>query len=260
MSVSFTRKLKDQKQKGEKIVMLTAYDYLTARLIDESGVDLILVGDSLGHLFSGYKTTLPVTIDEMIYHTKAVTRGVTKAAVVADMPFMSYHISIESAKQNAGRLMQEAGAHAVKIEINSATYPVAPALIQIGIPVIAHLGLKPQSVYQLGGYREQAKTEKEVEQLTNLAIKLEKDGCFAILLEQVPSEIAKVIAESISIPVIGIGAGPHCDGQVLVTHDVVGLTPDRVPQFVKQYDTLGTRFKSAVQAFSKDVKTGHFPK
>jgi len=258
MSVSFTRKLKEQKQKGEKIIMLTAYDYITARLLDDT-VDLILVGDSLGHIFSGYKTTLPVTIDEMIYHTKAVVRGASKATVVADMPFMSYHVSLESAKQNAGRLMQEAGAHAVKIEINEANYAVVPALTQIGIPVIAHLGLTPQSVYQLGGYREQAKTDKEAELLLSLAIKLEQDGCFAILLEQVSHNASKSITKAVTIPVIGIGAGSNCDGQVLVTHDLVGLTQDRVPKFAKQYDTLGDRFKSAIAEFAKEVKTGKFP-
>ncbi len=259
MSVSFTRRLKDHKQKGEKIVMLTAYDYLTARFLDESEVELILVGDSLGHLFSGYKTTLPVTIDDIIYHTKAVARGISKSVIIADMPFMSYHISIESAKKNAGRLMQEAGAHAVKIEVNEGSYPVIPALITIGIPVMAHLGLTPQSVYQLGGYREQGNNSKEAATLITLAKQLEEDGCFAILLEQVPSKLAKSIQQSTQIPVIGIGAGPHCDGQVLVTQDLVGLTPDRIPQFVKQYDTLGARFREAIQAFSKDVKSSRFP-
>jgi 3-methyl-2-oxobutanoate hydroxymethyltransferase len=259
MSVAFSRQLLDKKKNAQKLVMLTAYDYLTARMLDESGVDLILVGDSLGHQFSGFSTTLPVTMDAMVYHVQAVARGVKTSTIVADMPFMSYQVSLEKAKENAGRFLQEAGAHAVKIEVGAVGVEVVRSVIGMGVPVMAHLGLTPQSVYQLGGYREQAQLPEAQKALIALAKEMEALGCFAILLELVPAELAREISLALHIPVIGIGAGKGCDGQVLVTQDLVGLTMGRVPKFVTQYENLGERFSTAVRSFSEDVRQGRFP-
>lgn len=249
----------EMKQKGQKIRMLTAYDVLMARLLDQVGVDMILVGDSLGNMFAGYDNTIPVTMDQMVYHTQAVCRGVSRALVVADMPFMSYHVSVEEAKRNAGRLIQEGGAHAVKMEWVSGAEAAIEAVISIGIPVMGHVGLTPQSVYQLGGYKVQGRSEEAVELLLSQAKALEKAGCFAVLLELVPAEVAQKVTALLSVPTIGIGAGVGCDGQVLVTQDVLGMTDAKLPKFVKPYASLHTEMTDALEQYLSDVSAGVFP-
>ncbi|HDH97349.1 MAG TPA: 3-methyl-2-oxobutanoate hydroxymethyltransferase, partial [Proteobacteria bacterium] len=222
--------------KGEKrIVMLTAYDYPTARLVDEGGVDIILVGDSSGVVVAGYENTLPVTLDETIYHTKAVVRGSKNALVVADMPFMSYQESLEQARRNAGKVMKETGCQAIKLEGGENMADTIRAIVDIDIPVMAHIGLTPQSIHRLGGYKVRGKTDAEAEQLMRDAVAVEEAGAFSVVLECVPEQVAKQITEKLSIPTIGIGAGRFCDGQVLVFHDMVGLFDRFRPRFVKQY-------------------------
>ncbi|HEY4363440.1 MAG TPA: 3-methyl-2-oxobutanoate hydroxymethyltransferase [Bryobacteraceae bacterium] len=249
--------LKQMKQRGEKIVMLTAYDALMARLLDEAGVDVLLVGDSLGMVVLGYETTLPVTMDAMVHHTAAVTRGASRALVVADMPFLSYQTSVDDAVRNAGRLLQQGGAGAVKIE--GPAFETVRRLVDTGIPVMGHLGLLPQSVNQLGGFRKQARCEDQAMQLIEDAKQLEQAGAFSIVLESIPDELGRMASEAIGIPTIGIGAGPDCDGQVLVAHDALGLTPDPVPSFVKRYAQLGDEIVKAAQAYAQDVRKGQFP-
>lgn len=252
--------LVDKKNSQEKITMLTAYDYLTAALLDQSGVDIVFVGDSLGNVFSGFSSTLPVTMDAMIYHTQAVSRGVKNAFLLTDMPFMSYQVSIEQARKNAGRLIQEGGASGVKIELNSATKHIAKVVVDAGIPVMAHLGLTPQAIHQMSGYRIQGTDQVAANEMITLAKELEEMGCFSVLLELVPTTLARVISETLSIPVIGIGAGSHCDGQVLVTHDLLGLTlSETSPKFVRRYAHLSDNVKDAVTKYVSDVKNGQFP-
>ena len=251
--------LYSKKRRSEKIAMLTAYDYAMARLLDRAGIDILLVGDSLGMVVLGYETTLPVTLDAMVHHTRAVSRGVARALVVADMPFLTYQISIEEALRNAGRLMQEGGASAVKIEGGGAAIEAAARLVESGIPVMGHLGLLPQSVHQLGGFRQQATHQKDADRLLADAQALQEAGAFAVVLESIPASVAETVTAHLHIPTIGIGAGPHCDGQVLVSYDMLGLSQDSVPPFVRRYADLGDLILSAAQAYAEDVRAGRFP-
>jgi len=246
--------LKEMKRRGEGIAMLTAYDALMARLLDRAGIDVLLVGDSLGMVMLGYETTIPVTLDAMVHHTQAVSRGVQRALVVADMPFLTYQAGGVKAIRNAGRLIQEGGAHAVKIEGGRAVLKTARRLVDVGIPVMGHLGLTPQSVNQLGGFRQQAKTKETAEQLMEDARSLQSSGVFALVLESIPADLAAAVTAELSIPTIGIGAGPHCDGQVLVTHDMLGLTGDAAPPFAKRYAALGEAVEEAARNYARDVR------
>lgn len=251
--------LQAKKQRGEKIAMLTAYDYTMARLLDRAGIDILLVGDSLGMVVLGYETTLPVTLDAMVHHSRAVSRGVERAFVVADMPFLTYQVTLAESLRNAGRLIQEGGAAAVKIEGGGAVVEAAARLVEAGIPVMGHLGLLPQSVHQLGGFRQQARLEEEAEQLLADAQALEAAGAFAVVLESIPASVAETVTAELRIPTIGIGAGPHCDGQVLVSYDMLGLSPDAVPPFVRRYADLGEQAVAAAKAYADDVRMGRFP-
>jgi 3-methyl-2-oxobutanoate hydroxymethyltransferase len=251
--------LQAMKKHGEKIAMVTAYDFPFARLADQAGADVLLVGDSLGMVVLGFDSTLPVTLAHMLHHTQAVTRARPQAMVVADMPFMTYQVSAEDALRNAGRLVQEAGAEAVKLEGGAAIAPMAEAIARAGIPVMGHLGLTPQSVHQLGGYRVQGRTADTAARLHADARALQDAGCFAIVLEAVPMAVAGEITAGLEVPTIGIGAGKLCDGQVLVLHDLLGLFAEFVPRFVKQYADLGTAARTALQAFVADVRSGRFP-
>ncbi len=251
--------LKRMKEEGEKITMLTAYDCQMARLIDSCGVDVILVGDSVGNVMLGYKNTLPVTTDEIIHHTKAVSSCVENALVVADMPFGSYQVSKEEAKQNAIRMIKEGGAEAVKVEGGENMRDVIEAITSIDIPVMAHIGLTPQSIHKLGGYRVQGRDPRQREKLINDALAVEKAGAFAVVLEVMPSSLAKEITASLEIPTIGIGAGPFCDGQVLVISDLLGMDEKFKPKFVKRYARLSKVIRDAVGSFVKEVKEGIFP-
>jgi 3-methyl-2-oxobutanoate hydroxymethyltransferase len=253
------RDLKEKKKRGEKIAMLTAYDATMARLLDRSGIDALLVGDSLGMVIMGQDTTLPVTLEAMIHHTRAVSHGARRALVIADMPFLTYQASVAEAVRNAGRLIQEGGAAAVKIEGGAAVVEAARRLVQVGIPVMGHLGLIPQSVHQLGGYGPQATLEQDAEQLVEDARGLEEAGAFAVVLESIPAEVARRVTETLRIPTIGIGAGPHCDGQVLVSYDAFGLFDVFVPPFVKQYARLGELMVTAAKEYAADVREGRFP-
>ena len=251
--------LKEKKLRGEKITVLTAYDYSMAGLMDRAGIDVLLVGDSLGMVVLGHEDTLSVTLDTMVEHTSAVARGARQALVVSDMPFLSYQVDLGEAVRNAGRLIQ-GGAAAVKIEGGSIIIiDVARRLVAIGIPVMGHLGLTPQSVHQLGGFRPQAQTSESADQLLREAKSLEEAGVFSIVLESIPSELAKRVTAELAIPTIGIGAGPHCDGQVLVSYDTFGLFQGSVPPFVKQYAQLGDQILEATRTYIEDVRTGRFP-
>jgi len=232
---------------------------LIARIIDEAGIDLILVGDSLGNVVQGHETTIPVTLEDIIYHTKAVVRGVQRALVVADMPFMSYQISPEEAFRNAGRLMKEAGASAVKIEGGHRVAEAVRKMTEAGIPVMAHLGLTPQSINQFGSYRPRGESEQEAEEIMKDALELEQAGAFAIVLEKIPMQLAQKITSSLMIPTIGIGAGPYCDGQILVYSDMVGLTIDFSPRFVRRYDNLQERISHSVDSYIQDIRNCNFP-
>ena len=251
--------IKQMKQKGEKITMLTAYDYSTARIIDEVGIPLILVGDSLGMVVLGYESTIPVTIEEMLHHTKAVVRGTRQAMVIGDMPFMTYHISIEDALRNAARFIQEAGAQAVKLEGGVTVAEKVRRVVDCGIPVMGHIGLIPQSIHQLGGYKVQGKTPEEAARLLEDARVLEQAGAFAIVLETVPAPLAALITKSVSIPTIGIGAGIGCDGQVQVINDILGSFTDFVPKHTKQYAKLTDIIRAAITEYDREVKAGSFP-
>jgi 3-methyl-2-oxobutanoate hydroxymethyltransferase len=244
---------------NEKIVMLTAYDYPSARVVDEAGIPLILVGDSLGMVVLGYETTVPVTMDEMLHHIKAVVRGSKQAMVIGDLPFMSYQASIADAMRNAGRFLQEGGCQAVKLEGGERVAETARALVAAGIPVMGHIGLTPQSVNQLSGFRVQGKTPRAAVQLLNDARALAEAGAFAIVLESIPAPLAKVITERIAVPTIGIGAGPYCDGQVQVFHDILGLCTDFVPKHAKQYAHVADLMKGAVGQYAREVRSGAFP-
>lgn len=254
-----TATVREMKRKGEKITMLTAYDYPTAVVLDEAGIDILLVGDSLAMVVLGYDSTLPVTMEEMIHHTKAVVRGTKRAMVVGDMPFMSYQASVADAVRNAGRFLQEGGAQAVKLEGGREVAETVLKITQSGIPVMAHLGLTPQSVHQLGGYKVQGKEEKVAKKIMEDAKILEEAGAFSLVLECVPKGLAEEITKNLSIPTIGIGAGVHCDGQVLVVHDMLGLFERFTPKFVKKYANLNVQIKEAVKTYIDEVKKGTFP-
>jgi len=243
----------------QKIAMLTAYDYPTARLADEAGVDVILVGDTLGMVVLGYETTLPVTMDDMLCHVKAVERAKPKALLVADMPFMSFQISSSEAVRNAGRMLKEGGADAVKIEGGKCIASTAKAISDAKIPVMGHVGLTPQSIRKFGGYKIQGKTETSQAGITEDAVALEEAGCFALVLEGIPWKLARSITDRLQIPTIGIGAGPYCDGQVLVCHDLLGLYEGYVPRFVRKYADLKAVIGEAFSAYVDDVKQGRFP-
>jgi 3-methyl-2-oxobutanoate hydroxymethyltransferase len=247
------------KRSGEKIAAITSYDFLSTRIIDQTGIDLILVGDSLGMVIMGYENTLPVTMEEIIHHLKAVSRARPSAIVVGDMPFMSYQASVEDAVRNAGRLVKEGGAESVKLEGGERYVPVIEAVVQASIPVVGHLGLTPQSLHQMGGYRIQGRDDESAEKMVREAKALEKAGCFAIVIEGVPYQLANAITDSISIPTIGIGAGSHCDGQVLVLNDMLGIHEESLPRFVKVYDEIGDRIRDAVSKYVEEVKEGSFP-
>lgn len=251
--------LKEKKLTGNKISVLTAYDYSMAKLLDEAGVDVLLVGDSLGMVILGYDSTLPVTMADMIHHTKAVARGTQKAMVVADMPFMSYQVSKEESLRNAGRLLQEAGAQAVKLEGGREVAETVGAMVKAGIPVMGHLGLTPQSVHQLGGYQVQGKSLEAARRLMEDAQILEEAGVFALVLECIPAALARAVTKKISVPTIGIGAGPECDGQVLVSQDLLGLYSNLTPKFVKKYADLKEPIIEAVRNYIKEVEAGTFP-
>ena len=251
--------IKQMKQKNEKVVMLTAYDYSTAKLVDEAGIPLILVGDSLGMVLLGYESTIPVTMDEMIHHTKAVTRGTKNALVVGDMPFMTYHTSVSDALRNAARFIQEGDCQAIKLEGGVVVAETVKKIVDCGIPVMGHIGLTPQAINQLGGHKVQGKTPEAAKRMLADAIALEQAGAFAIVLELVPVQLSKLITQKTSIPTIGIGAGPDCDGQVQVISDLLGLFSDFVPKHAKQYAKMAGTMKTAIADYMSEVKTGTFP-
>lgn len=253
------RTLRRMKERGEKITMLTAYDYPMARAVDEAGIDVILVGDSLGMVVLGHPTTLPVTMDDMVHHSQAVARGVARAQVVVDLPFMSYQVGREDALRNAGRLVKEGGAEAVKMEGGQEVLHSVEALVAAGIPVMGHLGLTPQAYHRMGGYRIQARSAGEADRLLEDAAALERAGIFALVLEGIPAGVARRVTESLAVPTIGIGAGPHCDGQVLVTHDMLGLQEELTPRFVKRYAQGRQLFIQAMRRFGEEVRAGTFP-
>lgn len=254
-----TQTVVDMKREGEKISMLTAYDFTMAKIIDQAGIDIILVGDSAGNVMAGYETTVPMTLDHMIYHTSCVVRGVERALVIADMPFMSYQVTPKEALRSAGRMMKEAGAHGVKLEGGKPVVDTVRKIVNAGIPVMGHLGLTPQSIYQFGTYKVRAKEEQEARALLEDAKALEEAGCFALVLEKIPASLAQKVSESISIPTIGIGAGKACDGQVLVMHDMLGLNKEFNPRFLRRYADLDTDITNAVQQYIDDIKSGDFP-
>jgi len=258
MRVTITE-IKGMKQKEEKIPMLTAYDYVTARIVDEAGVPLILVGDSLGMVILGYESTIPVTMEEMIHHIKAVVRGTKKALVIGDMPFMTYHISISDALRNAARFIQEGGAQAVKLEGGEVVAETVRRLVGCGIPVMGHIGLTPQSIHQLGGFKVRGKGLEEGKRLLNDARILEEAGAFAVVLECTPAPLSRLITQKLTIPTIGIGAGPDCDGQVQVISDLLGLYTEFVPKHAKQYARLAGEIKTAVSTYVSEVKSCNFP-
>jgi 3-methyl-2-oxobutanoate hydroxymethyltransferase len=248
-----------KKRAGQKITMLTAYDATMAALLDRAGIDVLLVGDSLGTVILGYETTLPVTLAAVIHHTRAVSNGAKRALVVADMPFLSYQTSMADAVRNAGRILQKGGAAAVKLEGGAPMADTVRRLVDIGIPVMGHIGLTPQSVHSLGGFRTVGKTRPEADALLEHALALEQAGAFAVVLESMPASVAQAITGRLAVPTIGIGAGPHCDGQVLVSYDALGLFDAFVPRFVKQYAKLGETVVAAAREYIADVQSGRFP-
>lgn len=254
-----TRTFRAKKERGELISMLTAYDYPTALAMDQAGIDSILVGDSLGMVVLGYENTLPVTMEEMLHHCRAVSRGVKTALSVGDMPFMSYQVSVEEAVRNAGRFLQQGNMDAIKLEGGRERIDAIRAIIGAGIPVMGHLGLTPQSVHQLGGFRAQGKTAAAAKRLLEDALLLEEAGCFSLVLESVPARLAELVSQRLHIPTIGIGAGVGCDGQVLVTHDLLGLFERFTPKFVKQYANFHTAMQGAFANYLEDVQTRAFP-
>lgn len=261
MSVT-VRDIQAFRERGERFAMLTAYDALSARLLDEAGIPIILVGDTLGMVMLGYDDTLPVTVDHMLHHTAAVRRGVTDALVVGDLPFMSYQASVEEGFRNAGRFLKEAGAHAVKLEGGGRVIELVGRLTDAGIPVMGHLGLTPQSIHQFGGHRVQGRSDEQAHQIVKDAKSLEAAGAFAVVLEAVPASVAAEVTDTLRIPTIGIGAGPSCSGQVLVFHDFLGITqwPDgKAPRFVKRYAALGDEIRSAAAEFAREVADGSYP-
>ncbi len=255
-----TRSVMNMKKTGEKITALTAYDFLMARLLDQVGIDIILVGDSLGNVVQGHETTLPVTVDDMIYHAKAVKQGVKNALIVVDMPFMSYQTSVDDAVRNCGRVMKEVGVGAVKLEGGAHIADIVRHLVRIGIPVMGHLGLTPQAINMFGTYEVRAREEAEAEQLIADAKVLAEAGAFAIVLEKIPSELAAKVSAAVPVPTIGIGAGAGCDGQVLVVYDMLGLTEEFKPRFVRRYGELAEEMRGAFRRYIADVKGGAFPR
>lgn len=249
----------EMKRRGEPIVVVTAYDFPTARIADQAGVEILLVGDSLGTVVLGYENTLPVTVEDILHHTRAVARAKPGALVVADMPFMSYQVSDEQAVLNAGRMIQEGGADAVKLEGGERVVPAVRRMIEAGIPVMGHLGLTPQSVLAFGGYKVQARGEADQERLLREARLLEQAGCFSLVLEGIPARLGALVTREIGVPTIGIGAGPQCDGQVLVSHDLLGLYLGHQPKFVRRYAALGDAMRDAFGRFTADVKARRFP-
>jgi 3-methyl-2-oxobutanoate hydroxymethyltransferase len=255
-----TRTVLTMKRSGEKISMLTGYDFLVAKNLDAVGIDIILVGDSLGNVVQGHETTLPVTVDDMIYHAKAVKRAVKNALIVVDMPFMSYQTSVDDAVRNCGRLMKEVGVGAVKLEGGAHIAEIVRHLVRIGIPVMGHLGLTPQAINTFGTYEVRATEKAEAAELMRDARVLADAGVFAIVLEKIPTALAKKVTQTVSVPTIGIGAGPHCDGQVLVVYDMLGLTEEFKPRFVRRYAELAGEMRGAFRRYIKDVKSGDFPR
>lgn len=254
-----THVLQAMKHDGEKIAMLTAYDYSTALILDDAGIDILLVGDSASNVMAGHETTLPITLDQMIYHASSVVRAVNRALVVVDLPFGSYQGNSKEALQSSIRIMKESGGHAVKLEGGAEVRESIERIISAGVPVMGHLGLTPQSIYKFGTYTVRAKEEAEANKLIEDALVLEAAGCFALVLEKIPAELAKKVTEQLSIPVIGIGAGPHVDGQVLVINDLLGLTKGFKPRFLRQYLNLYEEINGAVKAYIGDVKSKDFP-
>ncbi len=247
------------KAEGEKITVLTAYDYPFARLMDLAGIDMILVGDSVGSVVAGYDNTLPVTMDEMVYHTRAVVRGSSAALIIADMPFLSYQVDIVEARRNAGRLIKEAGAQAVKLEGGENVAATIRAIVDMDIPVVGHIGLTPQSIHRMGGYRVQGKEDEQARQLLADAQAVQEAGAFALVLEGIPAPLAQRITAELTIPTIGIGAGVHCDGQVLVIHDILGLCEKYSPKFVKRYADVSQIISKGISDYISEVKAGVFP-
>lgn len=254
-----TLSIREMKLSHQKIVALTAYDFVTASLLDEVGIDIILVGDSLGNVIQGNETTLPVTVDEMIYHTRAVQKGVRRSLLVTDMPFLSYQVTVEEAVRNCGRVMKETRADAVKLEGGKSILATVKRLTEIGIPVMGHLGLTPQSIHLFGSYKVRATTPHEQQVLLDDAKRLEDVGVFSIVLEKIPADLARKVTEAVSIPTIGIGAGVHCDGQILVLHDMLGLTEKFRPRFVRRYAELGKEIRRHVTQYRDDVRSARFP-
>ncbi len=247
------------KEQQNKIAVLTAYDYPFAQLMDASGIDIILVGDSVGSVFSGYDNTLPVTVEEMLYHTRAVVRGSQHSLIVTDMPFMSYQVDVRDARLNAGRLIKEGGAQAVKLEGGEHMAATIRALVDIDIPVVGHIGLTPQSIHRMGGFKVQGREEEQARRILADAKAVEEAGAFAVVLEGIPRDLAKAVTASLSIPTIGIGAGADCDGQVLVIHDILGLCDKYSPKFVKRYADISATISSGIEQYIKEVKAGEFP-
>jgi len=247
------------KAEGEKISVLTAYDFPFARLMDAAGIDMILVGDSVGSVVSGYDNTLPVTMEEMIYHTRAVVRGTSRALVIVDMPFLSYQVDLREARLNAGRLIKEGGAQAVKLEGGENVAETIAAIVAMDIPVVAHIGLTPQSIHRMGGFKVQGKATEQARQLLTDALAVEAAGAFAVVLEGIPLELAREITAALSIPTIGIGAGVHCDGQVLVIHDILGLCEKYSPKFVKRYADVSETIRGGIEEYIREVKGREFP-
>ncbi len=254
-----TRSLLQMKTAGEVITALTAYDFLMAELIDRAGIDLILVGDSAGMVVQGFETTIPVTMEQMLYHSAVVARGVERALVVADMPFMSYQVNPDEALRNAGRMIKESSVEAVKLEGGKSICPTIRRIVDVGIPVMGHLGLTPQSIHKFGTYQVRATEPEEADELRRDARALEEAGVFAIVIEKVPAELAREISSAARVPVIGIGAGPGCDGQILVSHDLLGIYTRFHPRFVRRYAELGREMQSAFERYAKDVRAGEFP-
>ena len=253
------RQLAQMKRDGERIPMVTAYDYTAARIADAAGIPIILVGDSLGMVVLGYDSTIPVTMDDMVRHTRMVSRGSSNALIVADLPFMAYQVDSNEAMRNAGRLMQDGGAHTVKMEGGVAIADTVRRIVDAGVPVMGHIGLTPQSVNALGGYRVQGRTRATARRLLDDAVALQDAGAYSVVLECVPGQLAKVITERLSIPTIGIGAGPDCDGQVQVFHDMLGLFPDFLPKHARRYATLSDDIAGAFRRYAEDVRSGDFP-
>lgn len=254
-----TQTIVDMKISGEKISMLTAYDYTMGKIIDNAGIEVILVGDSASNVMAGFETTVPMTLEHMIYHTSCVVRGVERALVIADMPFMSYQVTAKEALINAGRMMKEAGAHAIKMEGGAFIADTIRKIVDAGIPVMGHLGLTPQSIYKFGTYKVRATDEDEADDLLSDALKLQEAGCFSIVLEKIPAKLAEKVSKQLDIPTIGIGAGGGCDGQVLVLHDMLGLNKGFNPRFLRRYADLHDSMTEAVQQYIKDVKSQDFP-